>query len=99
MQNGIKINQNILKRIYYRNAIDLFASIVRDCPKTIGYEDIKDFERFVLQENNQTEFGKNPQEIAKIKKSFLDKIAELKNNHELSMPTANKLLGTRSIKR
>lgn len=81
LQNGIKINQNILKKIYEKNNIDLFASIVEKCSNSVGLIDIKEFEEFILQR------GQNDRESEVVKEAFLKKINEYKENHCLTSPS------------
>lgn len=90
LQNGIKINQNILKKIYQKNNIDLFALVVEGYSNSLGLTDIKEFEEFILH------CAQSGPENEMVKEAFLKKINEYKEKHYLSSPSlhsASKVAG------
>jgi len=86
LQNGIKISENILKKIYEKNNIDLFGIIVDKHSNSMGLTDIKKFEEFILHH------GQNSQEKEELNKNFLKKIKEYKEKHCLSNPSLHSSL-------
>jgi len=81
-QNGIKINQNILKKIYEKNSIDLFSSLISECPHSIELKDIHEFKQFLSKEDRVVSKYELDQ-----RKSFLKEIENLPT-HQLSQISA-----------